>query len=811
MNPAMHAVAWIRLIAALAVVLGACRGRDDLDGQRRPIPGVERRVAEYSLSLSDSRVVLDLLDNRAAALVHAGGALIVECGTPDMAKYAEGAYRSPWHMGRDGGGGQRAALVNGVAGEIYFPIDRDRRGVETDRDGAIEIALQARAAEKRQLVSVFLNEKRLGDIAMPTTGWQTYRIRAPAGTHRRGENKLRFYFRHSGEIDGRPTGAALARIRAGAPGRVDTPALRAGPVRRGDQLLSALQVDRAARLSYYLKLPSGRPAVVFAGAGPRTDLSIAIAGRPGHPAKSIWSGRTTANWTEQRVELADWAGQVVRLDLTSSGPADWGRPLLVVPSAAPESIQPEVSAGNVKRSSYRAERPGGRPLDQPDRRFAADHVIVWVVSALRADRIRRDQTPAFWQFSAHGLRFVNAYSASSAPGPAHVALLAGIHPQGGTVPVTAKTLGERFGEAGYTTALVSGNGFVNDEAGFARGFSVYHNPMRRRHPFGARLLWQKAKQILRRHREGRAFLYIVTVEPHPPYSPSADSLRAVWGNNSMPFEPVETVALAAAVAAGRTSLDSAERGFVAALYDGEVRDADAAFGAMLHDLDELGIRDRTAVILVGDHGAELWEHDGLGHGRHLHREVLHVPLAISLPAEVQGADDRMTDRIVERDVSLVDLHATVLDLAGLAPSSQTQGASLLGPEVPAGDARQRSVRSKSRPRGHSEASELRFALLAGASGRADLPQPVFAHLPGVARSLQLGRYKLVVPLRAPRMMFDLLTDPGETADLIGQAPVIERYMRNVFGLGVAYQSAWTRRRWGRANNLMPAFAHDHRL
>lgn len=735
-----------RLLICMLVVCIGCRGRDDLDGRRRPIPGLSERGQEYALVGDDTRTVLDFASNRAAASVHADGTLVIECGTADMAKYVEGSYRSPWYLSADDGG-QRAALLSGLAGELYLPIDADPGGVTRASDGSLRISLRARAAAKRQLVSVFLNEKRLGDIAMSETAWQTYSIRAPQATVLPGENKLRFYFRHAGELDGKHTAAAIQRIGVGMSDVPATAVLTSDSVIRGKKSLSALRVAHAARISFYTQVPVGRPALVFAAAGKGTDLAVRVAGGRGSAtqagAEEVWHGQGTDQWSEARVELGQWAGEVVRIDFVSNAPADWGRPQLVVPASA---------------------RPAPRWTGPP-----ADHVIVWAVSALRADRLAGTivPTPAMARLVARGIRFTGAYAAAAQPGAAHVAMLAGVSPQGGAVPPGARTLGERFSEAGYTTALVSGNGFVNDEAGFARGFAVYRNPMRHRHPFRAHVLWQQARRVLQKNKDGRTFTYVSTVEPHLPYNPSAESLAAEWDHGPMRFEPTRTIALSEAVAAGTQQLSREEQSYVEALYNAEVRDADAAFGEMLADLDQLGITERTAVVLVADHGEELWERGGFGHGRTLYEEVLHVPLVIAPPGSSRAV-------VAQDDVTLVDLYATVLGLAGITAGSESQGKSMLGePSL--------------------------------------LPTPVFSYLSNTARGLKLGRYKLIVPLRGSTELYDLVADPGERTNLAGSRPIIERYMRTVFGIGVAYQAAWSQRRWGAANNMSPAFAADHGL
>jgi len=731
----------------LALALPACKGRDDLDGHRRAIPGLQPAGRELQLPVDQRQVSWDLYDNRAAAVVLAAGVLAIECGTADFAKYAEGAYRSAWLLGVDDGG-VRAALVPGLAGELWLPLDDQAGGVHRQADGGVTIHIQARPAVPNQLVSVFLNEHRLGDIAMPRSEWGWFRIRAPAAAVRGGENKLRFYFRSAGTVAGVRTAAAIARIRVGDGPAAEKgePAVTAGEVDRDGQHASALSLPGAARVSYYLQLPEGSPELVLAVAGAGPVRVQVAAGAAGDSVQEAWSGTATASWQQVRADLSPWAGEVVRVDLLGDGATDWGRP--------------QVTVAGPPAAAAAAPRP------------PADHVIIWVVAALRADRAGGSAvpTPAFSRFLARALRFTRASAAAPAPGPAHVALMTGTYPLGERLAPEAKTLAERFREAGYTTALISGNGFVNDEAGFAQGADLYVNPMRRRMPFGAPILWSKARRLLTEHADGHTFVYLATVEPHLPYNPSPESLRAEWSGPPLAIDPASTAGLAQAVAAGKRVLTADERAYVQALYDATIRDADAGFGEMIAELDRLGIADRTAVILVGDHGEELFEHGGFGHGDALHAEVLHVPLAIVAPGLAAG--------VVDRRVEAIDVYTTALDLAGVTANPEAQGRSLLD--------------------------------LAGEAAD-PAPRPVFAILPNVGRSLGLGDLELVVPLRGRQQLYDLGNDPGEATDLMGTRPLWERWMRNVFGIGVAYQRAWNQQRWGTAANTTAAFAADHGL
>jgi arylsulfatase A-like enzyme len=100
--------------------------------------------------------------------------------------------------------------------------------------------------------------------------------------------------------------------------------------------------------------------------------------------------------------------------------------------------------------------------------------------------------------------------------------------------------------------------------------------------------------------------------------------------------------------------------------------------AVLETLDELGVRDSTAVVVTADHG-ESWgerfddksEVRGVYHmhGFGLWDEVLQVPLVLAAP--------ELSPAVVPWQVRTVDLAPTLLDMAGVAPLSAVDGESLL--------------------------------------------------------------------------------------------------------------------------------------
>jgi arylsulfatase A-like enzyme len=133
-----------------------------------------------------------------------------------------------------------------------------------------------------------------------------------------------------------------------------------------------------------------------------------------------------------------------------------------------------------------------------------------------------------------------------------------------------------------------------------------------------------------------------------------------------------------------------------AQYDGAIAYMDAQLDRLLGDLRRRGLLDNTIVVVVSDHGEHWGDHRRLSHGNTLYRQLLQVPLVIRYPARVPAGT------VVTEPVSLVDLPATVRDLAGLPRGTRFPGASLAlrtagAAEAPA--AATRPIVSENAPRG----------------------------------------------------------------------------------------------------------------
>jgi N-acetylglucosamine-6-sulfatase len=169
-------------------------------------------------------------------------------------------------------------------------------------------------------------------------------------------------------------------------------------------------------------------------------------------------------------------------------------------------------------------------------------------------------------------------------------------------------------------------------------------------------------------------------------------------------------------------------------YGEAVRSMDRQIGRILDALDELGLRNQTAVIYTSDNGF-LWGEHQLIDKRWAYEESIRIPFLIRFPELIpRGAAES------ERLILNIDLAPTLLDLAGLEVPSYMQGRSLLpllrNPEAPWRDAFYYSYYRE-----------------------APFPAPT-------ARALRTERYKYIEYDAKEAELFDLERDPAEQTDLL---------------------------------------------
>ncbi len=103
-------------------------------------------------------------------------------------------------------------------------------------------------------------------------------------------------------------------------------------------------------------------------------------------------------------------------------------------------------------------------------------------------------------------------------------------------------------------------------------------------------------------------------------------------------------------------------------YYAAISYTDAQVGKLLDELDRLGLRENTLIVLWGDHGWKLGEHDAWCKHSNVENDV-NAPLLLSVPG-MKTAGTR-TDALVE----FVDIYPTLAELAGLPLPAHLEGTS----------------------------------------------------------------------------------------------------------------------------------------
>lgn len=352
------------------------------------------------------------------------------------------------------------------------------------------------------------------------------------------------------------------------------------------------------------------------------------------------------------------------------------------------------------------------------------NVLIVSIDTVRADHVgcygyAKAKTPVLDGLAQRGVRCAETVTNVPLTLPGHATLLTGLNPlnHGARLNVLyqvkdeVRTLAELLGEQGYRTGAVLSAFVLDRRFGLSQGFDDYDDELSesgRSQPSGyrERIAEETNKSVLawlERHGTERFFLWVHYFDPHMPYSPP---------------EPYASE-------------------FADSPYDGEIAYADAQLGRVIDVLEALGVRERTLIVATSDHGEGLGEHDELTHGLLLYDPTLLVPLIFSAPAPMpQG-------KVLHRQVGLVDVVPTVLDLLGLPIPEGLDGLSLLKPEP----APNRTIYIES--------------LWCNAMHH-------WAPLAGLRR-------RDLKYIYAPRPeLYDLEADPNETRNLYGERPEVAR-------------------------------------
>jgi choline-sulfatase len=387
-------------------------------------------------------------------------------------------------------------------------------------------------------------------------------------------------------------------------------------------------------------------------------------------------------------------------------------------------------------------RPLGEPADIEKLHERNDLNILFVlIDTLRADRLsaygyERETSPTLDKLAADGVRFAEHMSQSSWTKCSMASLWTGLYPvrtgvtrspQG--LPDEALMPAEIIREAGFRTAAIWRNGWISPSFGFSQGFEVYHSPRSAPTPISVR----REKPTLG-----------VTGTDQDVINSAIEFLRAQGGDEHW-FLYVHLMDVHQYVYDEDTALFGTT---YSDIYDNSIRWTDRVLGSLIRDLDVRGLRDKTMIIVAGDHGEAFGEHGREGHARDVHGEVTTTPLIISFPFRLEPGV------VVDAETANVDLWPTILDLLKLPPLGDIDGQS----QYPALMAAARGEPAPPR-------DTPRFAHLDQSWGRTKMePRPMVA--------VREGPYRLVRAHETEGWLYDRSNDPREQVDVGGDQPEV---------------------------------------
>jgi len=326
------------------------------------------------------------------------------------------------------------------------------------------------------------------------------------------------------------------------------------------------------------------------------------------------------------------------------------------------------------------------------RRKKHPNIVFFGIDSLLADHMScygygRHTTPHIDRFAEGGTLFEKTYSAHIPTTSAYASMLTGLDAFGtqvvalrhkGGLREDIQTLPEILSDAGYNTTCV---GFTGNPS--SRGFDTYLDYSAwgswnaGRSP-KAQVLNEVAIPELDRLAKQRKpfFLFLRHMDPHAPYLPPEPYERMFYhGNECDPkhksMEPVMAFKPFCDFFASWMPPGITDKEYVIAQYDGAVAYMDACIQSVFNALETHGIMNETLVILNGDHGETLYDHDCWFDHHGIYDVTLHVPLIIRYPGKVPS------NKRVSGFNQHKDLVPTIMELADIETDINFDGRSLM--------------------------------------------------------------------------------------------------------------------------------------
>lgn len=396
--------------------------------------------------------------------------------------------------------------------------------------------------------------------------------------------------------------------------------------------------------------------------------------------------------------------------------------------------------------------------------------VVWFcLDTLRADHLScygyfRETSPTMDRLAREGALFPRSRANAVATGPAFTSMFTGQYainnewymtpfdvPNMINFPDDKPTLPEMIWEHGGITTAAFDNliNFASHMKQFVRGFEYYVNVTRTPRPVHHHVVGGAVNERLipwiAGHKDEPFFLFVHYWDPHLPYNQPAKFARPFvhergsldglevrqapagyeyvpgWGTvEQIPNTewPEDFTPEPGAPGKHPTCIDA---------YDGEILYTDHLVDQVLNALADADVMDETAVIINADHGEQLNQHGGLWGHAGLHDAVVFTPLIIWRPGLIPEGSQPAGY------AHHIDIAPTILDILGVEPAGEMDGASLMP-----------LMRGEVEPREHYYTETLGLRAVVG------------------------NGWKYIWHKYAPDELYDLEADPMEMVNLIDE-------------------------------------------
>ena len=414
------------------------------------------------------------------------------------------------------------------------------------------------------------------------------------------------------------------------------------------------------------------------------------------------------------------------------------------------------------------------------------NIVILAVDTMRAANLscygyHRQTSPRIDRLAAEGALGENFFCAGLPTHPSFSTLITGQHPMThgivthageNELDVNAPILARSFLQSGYVTCAV--DNLLQHRLWFGRGYEFYIDPSQRKHlsldvscdELNARVLpW------IRQNKDDPFFLFVHYWDPHWPLHPPERYRHLFYEGD--PFDPSNhSLEPYWETSMGSLSRDTwlrfddrvvTDAEYITAMYDQEIRHVDEGIGQVIDTIEEAGLADDTLILVIGDHGENITEHNIYVEHRSLYDTVLHVPFVMRWPGHIP-AGTRIKSMIQHHDIA-----PTLLEAAELEVPFEMDGESI-------------------------------WPLLSGASTKGGRDRVIACECSWQSKwCLRTMKYKFILA-RIPdrwglpdRELYDLETDPNELNNIATDLPEVARSMEAELETWIHEQMALTGR------------------